>query len=293
MTGAPVTVGTKVTVRLPGEFYGRDNLFEYNKTRLVKLVTAFTWVNPHLSLRLIWNGHEILDAKATDPHWQKWMPSQPTSAHWYDLSRFRRYMAAHIANRGKITVREFVTEFDGMSGTAKQKAVLAETDSAHMSLHSYFGVRKANTENIEKLLAAVKRHTKPVRPAALGNIGQNHLFARMEATGGEPKTFKYVRTFGETDGLPRIVECAFGIHREGLAADGNGPRRIEISGVNWSPGIRNPFLQLGRAGESLDSVLARVKANTEAPIISMLHVVCPRVQYTDRGKSAIVVEGEE
>jgi hypothetical protein len=80
--------------------------------------------------------------------------------------------------------------------------------------------------------------------------------------------------------------------REGLA-EGSGPRRIEISGVNWSPGIRNPFLKLGRAGESLDSVLARVKANTEAPIISMLHVACPRVQYTDRGKSAIVVEGED
>ncbi len=291
---SPVAVGTKVTVRLPGEagYYGHDNLFEFNKTRLIQLATAFTWVNPHLSLRLIWNGHQILDAKATDPNWQKWMPSWPTSAHWYDLSRFRRYMAAHIANHDKITVREFVTEFDGMSGTAKQKAVLAETDSSYMSLHRYFGVRKAKAENIENLLAAIKRHTKPVRPAALGIIGQNHLFARMEATGGEPKTFKYIRTFGVADGLPRVVEYAFGIHREGLA-EGSGPRRIEISGVNWSPGIRNPFLKLGRAGESLDSVLARVKANTEAPIISMLHVACPRVQYTDRGKSAIVVEGED
>jgi DNA topoisomerase VI subunit B len=289
-----VTVGTKVTVMLPigAGYYGHDNLFEFNKTKLIQLSTAFTWVNPHLSLRLVWNGQQILDAEATDPNWQKWMPSWPTSAHWYDLSRFRRYMAAHIANRGKTTVREFLTEFDGMSGTAKQKAVLAETDASHLSLHRYFGVRKAKVENIENLLAAIKRHSKPVRPAALGIIGQNHLFARMEATGGEPKTFKYIRTFGVADGLPRVVEYAFGIHREGLADGGNGPRRIEISGVNWSPGIRNPFLKLGSGGDSLDSVLARVKANTEAPIISMLHVACPRVQYTDRGKSAIVV-GED
>jgi len=33
-------------------------------------------------------------------------PSWPTCAHWYDVSRFRRYMAAHIANRGNITVRK-------------------------------------------------------------------------------------------------------------------------------------------------------------------------------------------
>jgi DNA topoisomerase VI subunit B len=290
---SPVTVGTKVTVKLPRARDDGYDLFEYNKTRLTQLATAFTWVNPHLSLRLIWNGQYLLNAKATDPNWQKWMPSWPTSVHWYDLSRFRRYMAAHIAHSDKTTVREFVTEFDGMSGTAKQKAVLAETDSSYMSLHRYFGVQKAKAENIENLLAAIKRHTKPVRPAALGIIGQPHLFARMEAAGGEPKTFKYVRSFGVAGGLPRVVEYAFGIHRGGLTEDGSGPRRMEISGVNWSPGIRNPFLKLGRGGESLDSVLAGVRANTEAPIISMLHVACPRIQYTDRGKSAIVVEGED
>jgi hypothetical protein len=290
---SPVTVGTRVTVTLPGKigYYG-ENLFENTKTRLIQLATAFVWLNPHLSLRLIWNGHQILDAKATDPNWQKWMPSWPTSAHWYDLSRFRRYMAAHIAHHGKITVREFLTEFDGMSGTAKQKAVLAETNSSRLSLHRYFGVRKVEVENIAKLLASIKRHTRPVKAAALGIIGQNHLFARMEAVGGEPKTFTYRRTFGVADGLPRVIEYAFGIHREGLAEDDSGPRRVEISGVNWSPGIRNPFLRLGRGGESLDSLLARVKANTEAPIISMLHVACPRIQYTDRGKSGIVVEGD-
>jgi len=48
-----------------------------------------------------------IDVKASNPTWAKWLPSWPTSAHWYDKSRFRRYMAAHIANRGNVTVREF------------------------------------------------------------------------------------------------------------------------------------------------------------------------------------------
>ena len=73
-------------------------------------------------------------------------------------------MAAHIAHRGDITVREFVSEFAGASGTAKQKIILAETSASHVSLHDFFGRKKANTDNIAKLLAAIKRHTKAGAP---------------------------------------------------------------------------------------------------------------------------------
>jgi hypothetical protein len=62
--------------------------------------------------------------------------------------------------------------------------------------------------------------------------------------------------------------------------------------VNWSPGINNPFRQLGHSGQGLDGVLAEVRANTTQPVIAVLHLACPRVAYTDRGKSVIVVEGE-
>ena len=81
-------------------------------------------------------------------------------------------MAAHIANRDSITVREFISEFRGMTATAKQKLVLAETGASHVSLHNYFGLHKANTANIAKLLASIQKHTKPVKAAELGIIGQ-------------------------------------------------------------------------------------------------------------------------
>ena len=108
-----------------------------------------------------------------------------------------------------------------MTGTAKQREVLVETGASHVSLHKYFGRHKANTENIAKLLAALKRHTKPVPPANLGVIGRDHLYGLMERVGGDPKTFTYNRTLGDTAGLPRVVEFAFGIHRSGFEADNN------------------------------------------------------------------------
>jgi DNA topoisomerase VI subunit B len=282
---SPVTKGTKVTVTLPRVLH--DGVAPH----LLRIAEGFAWINPHLTLRVVWNGKVKLDFQATDPTWKKWQPSWPTSAHWYDVGRFRRYMAAHVAHRGKITVREFISEFDGMTATAKQKAVLAETNSSHMALRKYFGARKANSENIAKLLASIKAHTKPVKPAALGIIGQYHFYRRMEAAGIEPTTFNYKHALGITAGIPYVTEFAFGVHRDGLGM-GNEPSRKIICGVNWSAAIDNPFRRIGQGGESLDSVLAAVKANTSQPIIAVLHLAQAHVAYTDRGKSAIVVEGE-
>jgi DNA topoisomerase VI subunit B len=288
-----VTSGTRITVTLPAYKRGdyTTDLLEFAKPYFLSLTESYAWLNPHLTLKVIWNSVHCIDIKASHPKWSKWLPSWPTSAHWYDESRARRYMAAHIGHRGDITVRAFISEFAGASGTAKQKIILAEISASHVSLHEFFGLKKANTDNIAKLLAALKKHTKPVRPAALGIIGKEHLYGMMEVSGGDPKTFKYNRRVGETDGIPHVVEFAFGIHRDGLGA-ASGPRRKIITGVNFSPGINNPFRQLGHRGESLDSILANVRANTSQPVISVLHLACPRVAYTDRGKSAIVVEGE-
>jgi DNA topoisomerase VI subunit B len=288
---SPVVTGTKVTVNLPiYHHYSDFDVVADCEEKFLELAESYAWLNPHLTLRVSWNGERKLDIKASNPSWKKWLPSWPTSAHWYDLSRFRRYMAAHIANRGDITVREFISEFLGLTGTAKQKQVLTETGASHVSLHNFFGLKKANIQNITKLLASLKRHSRVVQPAELGIIGKDHLFAMLEKAGGEPKTFTYQKRLGETDGLPRVVEVAFGVDERGLR--GRGPSRKEITGVNWSPGINNPFRRLGRSGAGLDDILAKVRANTSQPIIIVIHVACPCVAYTDRGKSAIVVEGE-
>src|SRR6516162_2414008 len=162
--------GTRIRAKLPKPKvyeYENENYFDDliadSRDSIIRLVESYAWINPHLTLQLIWNGENVIDIKASNPDWKKWLPTWPTSPHWYDLGRFRRYMAAHISNRPSITVREFISEFDGMTSTAKQKLVLAETGASHMSLHNYFGLHKANIENIAKLLASLKAHSKPVK----------------------------------------------------------------------------------------------------------------------------------
>jgi DNA topoisomerase VI subunit B len=129
--------------------------------------------------------------------------------------------------------------------------------------------------------------SKPVKAKQLGLIGKDHLAQRMAAAGVEMKTFNYSRTFDVTeDGLPCVVEFAFGW------APKAQQRRL-ITGVNWSPGITNPFRQLGSFGQSLDTILSQQRADRDDPVILLLHVACPRVEYTDRGKSAIAIAGED
>jgi hypothetical protein len=84
------------------------------------------------------------------------------------------------------------------------------------------------------------------------------------------------------DGIPWIIETAF-------AWCPKTTQRRLITGVNWSPGIVNPFRELGDYGTSLDTMLARARADTDDPVILVIHIACPRVEYTDRGKSALVL----
>src|SRR5467141_213906 len=132
-------------------------------------------MNPHLGLTLSWDGVKEIAVNAYKADWQKWLPSDPTSAHWYDYMRFERRIAAQIAHdqdRKKDTlIREFLVEFRGLSGTAKQKTVLDKVGGARVSLSSLYGDRGFNKSKITKLLSAMQEETKPVQPKQLGGIG--------------------------------------------------------------------------------------------------------------------------
>jgi DNA topoisomerase VI subunit B len=281
-----VNNGTSVTVTWPAS---ACSILDSMKTRFLQIAQDYTWLNPHLSLSITWNG-EHRDIKATDKSWRKWRPSDPTSAHWYDAERLERLAAAYVAddqNHGQSrTVREFIAEFRGLSGSAKQKTVLDATGTSRMALADLFDHGAADRSSIAKLLAAMKNATKPVKPPDLGIIGKEHLAARFKDAGADLETFNYKRTLRDDDGIPAVIELVFGYCPEGP------PVRRIITGVNWSVGINNPFRQLGSYGESLDTYLQEQRAGHAEPIVVVVHLASPRIAYTDRGKSAVALRGE-
>src|SRR5262249_41623006 len=119
-----VKSGTSVTVHWPGL---SRSILENAKQRFLQIATDYTFLNPHLTLTVDWCG-EGTTTDATTKNWGKWLPSDPTSAHWYNREKFERLISAnlaHDANTGhERTVREIISEFDGLTGTAKQKILL-------------------------------------------------------------------------------------------------------------------------------------------------------------------------
>ena len=278
--------GTSFTVRWPDLACSQLTLA---KSRFLQIAHDYTWLNPHLSLEISWDG-ERQGIEATNPVWRKWLPSDPTPAQWYDVERFERLAGAHVADdqdqQRNRTVREFIADFRGMSSTKKQRAVLEATGMSRMALADLFPGGAADRASIARLLAAAKDATKPVRPQDLGIIGKEHFAAKFAATGADLKTFNYKKTLRDDEGIPAVIEVAFG-----YCPNGPAERRI-ITGVNWSVGINDPFKGLGPYGQSLDGILQNLRAGRNEPIVMVVHLGCPRITYTDRGKGSLVLNGE-
>jgi DNA topoisomerase VI subunit B len=283
-----VKTGTRIKVQWPGCACSK---LDEAKPHFLQMADDFGWLNPHLSISVTWDGTRHVDFTASNPSWAKWQPHCPTSPHWYDPARLGRLMGAYIGRdqdqgREPRTVREFISEFRGLSGTAKQKLVLEEVGESKLSLPKFFGTGdQVNIGSIAKLLAAMQRQSKPVKPQDLGIIGKEHFASRFETGGADLRAFRYKHNCGDTDGIPDVIESAFGYCPKGP------PVRRIITGVNWSPAIGNPFRSLGNYGESLDSILSGQRSSRNEPIIFVLHLARPRIEYTDHGKTAIALDG--
>jgi hypothetical protein len=294
-TRSRIRTGTRVVVFWPDTFEARIDTDEISD-----LLNQFVWVNPHLTLDFTVDGKTHIHRRATNPDWMKYRACDATSAYWYSLEQFELYAAALIdrdqqkrprTSRGKVTVREFVAQFRGMSATEKQKQVLRELDATHMSLSRFFGSEmEVNHQRMKKLLGLIQQRTRPVRPELLGVIGEDHLRRLSVSLGGEPKSFKYFPSPGRAeDGLPYVVEIAICPFKKWVNGKAETRGRELITGVNFSATLENPF-ETFKGMEGMDEILTNLRAGTDAPVIVCVHYACPHIEYLDRGKSRIGLE---
>jgi DNA topoisomerase-6 subunit B len=240
---------------------------------LPELVEGFAALNPHATFRLGKRKYP-----ASDPAWQKWRPDLPTSPHWYTPHTLRDLIAAYVGRDQETgqarSVRAFVSEFRGLSSTAKQKAVANGLSGVH--LRDLVDDGDIAMPHVEKLLAAMKGESRPVPPAALGVIGKEHLTRWMETFAGvNPESVRYSRRAGEESGQPYVVEVAFGIR-------GDTDKRRLVLGLNWTPA-------LGEAVPALRQVLSQMRIDPHDPVTVIVHLARPRFAFTGHGKGEIAL----
>jgi DNA topoisomerase VI subunit B len=252
---------------------GRDRV-SYNALRLLRSYAAF---NPHAAFVLRNSGGLRRCWAATEPGWKKWLPSCPTSAHWYTAERFASLIAAYLTQERdgerSRTVREFVAEFDGLSGTGKQKSILEAAGLSKATLQDLVSGGKIDTDAVSRLLVAMQECSRPVKAKRLGVLGEehcrNHLARRC---GVDPESVRYRRVAGDDD-LPFVLEVAFGVK-----AEGQDHRRDVYVGLNWSPGLQSPF-------DQLPYLMGEMRLDHDDPVVLLVHLASPQLNYTDRGKS--------
>ena len=153
------------------------------------LARGYVFFNPHLTLTLDWFGKTVLDAKATNPAWEKWKPNRPTSPHWYEQRHLERLIGAYITHDREHdsdrTVAAFLAEFDGLTGSGKRKCVLEDTGLARVKLSALATQDNLKSDEITHLLDSMQRHTRPPKAPRLGIIGEDHFATRLKEMGGD------------------------------------------------------------------------------------------------------------
>lgn len=243
--------------------------------RFVQIAQDLAIFNPHLSITLTWGGRKEVAIKAANPTWQKWRPTDPMVAHWYNAERFIRLVSAtvkHDRDHGRETlVSKFIADFRGMARSGARTAVLDAIDAHRMSMATLFEEKRHGD-----LLAILKEATKPSKPDELGKIGRDHLADSFATYGARMESFKYHKIDGTAGGVPWLLETAFAWcpnFKEG---------RVLVTGCNWTP-------SLGETFDGLDAELAELWVRDRDPVMVAVHLVYPAATFTDKGKTELAL----
>jgi hypothetical protein len=228
---------------------------------------------------------------------KKYVPSQPTSPHWYSAESLKVLVFSHIGHaRGggrDLPTGEFVRQFQGLTSTAKAKAVVGQMGGGFTHLSDFEG----HEEKVAELLAAMKAATKEPKPKALGFVGKEHFETFFERVYGSVIETTYVRRSNTLpSGLPLTFEFALAHLEE--------PGHL-YCGINFSPTFGDPlegttlagpefkaagikgFLSTAYALPSTESAWYR----TPASVAVAAHIITPAPLFLDRGKTRLDMEG--
>jgi len=228
---------------------------------------------------------------------KKYVPSQPTSPHWYSSESLKGLVFSHIGHAKKggrdLPTGEFVRQFQGLTSTAKAKAVVKEMGGGFTHLSDF----EHHEEKVAQLLAAMKASTKEPNAKALGFVGKEHFEAFFENVYGTVVETTYVRRSNTlASGLPLTFEFALAHLEE--------PGHL-YCGINFSPTFGDPLEGTALAGPEFKAAgikgfLSTAYAlpereatwyRTPASVAVAAHIITPAPLFLDRGKTRLDMEG--
>jgi hypothetical protein len=224
----------------------------------------------------------------------KYVPTDPTSPHWYDGDAFKRLLYSHINHHRyeggeDLRLRDFVRQFKGLSATAKAKTVCSVFPE--FKTLSDFG----SPEDVLSLLDIMKDCSDAPSHTTLGSVGKDHFGERFEEYYGELLRFDYKKVTGNLmTGMPYVFEFAIAETEEfeegGL-----------YTAVNYSPTFGDPledvrfssdeFVGNGIEGFLQDGYVHPEHGRYDDPdppnTVVAVHIITPAPLFLDQGKTRL------
>jgi DNA topoisomerase VI subunit B len=264
-------------------------------------VRSFAAFNPHATFRYQGNQdfseHAEIYKSTHEGAFKKYMPSQPTSPHWYSAESLKVLVFSHIghARRGgrDLPLGEFVRQFQGLTSTAKARAVVKQMGEGFTHLSDFAD----NAPKVADLLRAMQAATREPKASALGYVGEDHYRTFFERVYDSVLEHKYVRRSSTLpSGLPFTFEFALATLEE--------PGHL-YCGINYSPTFGDPLEGTTLAGpefraRGIQGFLSQAYAlpqkesawyKTPASVAVAAHIITPAPIFLDRGKTRLNMEG--
>ena len=282
----PARPGTVVTVGLVDT---PQLVWTLERVDVGRWTRGYALVNPHASIGYLAHDgdggdRETYKSTAGDG-WRKPLPTDPTSAWWYDEAALGRLVFAHVgvARRGgdDLPLGAFVRSFAGLTSTTKAKTVCARLDGVR-----WLSDFEADPAAVATLLAAMQAASRPPKPSVLGRVDEQHYRSCFGDWYGV-RRFWFKRVSTTHEAVPWVVEVA--------VAETERPGELYYA-VNYSPTFDDPLARLPlAAGEvfttGAESFLRQVDAYPDGGNhrAAAIHVICPALQFLDRGKTTLEV----
>ncbi len=246
-----------------------------------RLLQKYILFNPHACFSLRTPAGAVAGRRAANPTWDKWTPNDKPSAWWYTASDLLNQVRGELHANDKQTVRWLIGQFDGLSGTAKQRQVF---EQARLPGDLLEDLERNDTEGVDaeavgRLLAAMRGRSRRVKSAALGVIGEEHIIGAMARYYEVKLGAIYKKFVSKSQTLPFVLEVAIGIKMSAKS------QRTVAVGMNWSPAIGDPIAKL-------DGLLGENRIYSSDPVAVVVHLACPRLEFADRGKGRLILTGE-
>ena len=285
-SAANLEQGASFSIELPAD----EHYFRPDRYR-----DGYALFNPHLELT--GNNRKFEPTVTLGDKWSKILPIDPTSPYWYTKEDFARLVYSYAAesrkNGDNKTLKRFISEFRGLSGRKKLQEVSGQFEGI-----KYLKDLENQPDEIGRLHDVMRQATKPVQPSILGEVGEEHFRRNFEQfTEGEMDGFRYKAKRGLLeDGLPYVVEVAFAETKKGC---------IEYAGINHAFAYGDPFNSCdfeftdrdravsGRGFfNMIESMYDPYGVFADSAYIVAVHLICPRLDFKDRGKTQPVIVEE-